>query len=60
MRLKNLKLRILKVIGLLAELSVRKTKLVDKTPFNNFENDIVLQVIDNRLNEIYAIVQNDP
>ena len=49
-----------KVIGLLAELAARKAELVDKTPFDNFENDIALQVIDNRLNEIYAIIQNNP
>ena len=49
-----------KVIGLLAELATRKAELVNKTPFDNFENDIALQVIDNRLNEIYAIIQNNP
>ena len=49
-----------KVIRLLAELATKKAELVDKTPFDNFENGITLQVIDNRLNEIYAIVQNDP
>lgn len=48
-----------KVIGLLAELAARKSELVDKTPFDNFENDIALQVIDNRLNEIYTIIQNN-
>ena len=37
-----------KVIGSLAE-------LVDRTSFDNFENDIALQVIGNRLNEIYTI-----
>lgn len=49
-----------KVIGLLAELAARKAELVDKTPFDNFESDIALQVIDNRLNEIYALLQNNP
>ena len=49
-----------KVIGLLAELAAKKAELVDKTPFDNFENDIALQVIDNRLNEIYAIIQDNP
>jgi len=41
-----------KVIGLLFE-------LVDKTLFDSFENDIALQMIDNRLNEIYAIIKID-
>lgn len=41
--------------------SQAKSKLVA----NNFrtdevENDIALQVIDSRLNEIYAIIQNNP
>ena len=49
-----------KVIGLLSELAARKAELVNETPFDNFENDIALQVIDNRLNEIYAIIQNNP
>lgn len=49
-----------KVIGLLSELAARKAELVDKTPFDSFENDIILQVIDNRLNEIYAIIKNNP
>ena len=49
-----------KVIGLLAELAARKAELVENTPFDNFENDIALQVIDNRLNEIYTIIQNNP
>lgn len=49
-----------KVIGLLAELAARKVELVDKTPFDNFENEIALQVIDNRLNEIYTIIRNNP
>merc|ERR1711907_428990 len=49
-----------KVIGLLAELAARKSELVDRTPFDNFENDIALQLIDNRLNEIYNIIQNNP
>lgn len=49
-----------KVVGLLAELAARKAELVDKTPFDNFESNIVLQVIDSRLNEIYALIKNNP
>ena len=49
-----------KVIGILADIAARKAELVDKTPFDNYENDIVLQVIDNRLNEIYEIISNNP
>ena len=49
-----------KIIRFLAELAARKAELVDKTPFDNFESDIALQAIDNRLNEIYALIQNNP
>ena len=42
-----------KVVGLLVE-------LVDKTPFDNFESDIILQVNNSRLNEIYDLIQNKP
>ena len=35
-------------------------ELVYKTLFNNFESDIALQVVDNGLNEIYAIIENNP
>lgn len=49
-----------KVIGLLEELAAKKAELVDKTPFDNFESNLPLQVIDSRLNEIYALIHNNP
>ena len=49
-----------KVTSILAELAARKAELVDNTPFDNFENSIALQLIDNRLNELYSIIQNNP
>lgn len=49
-----------KVIGILKDIAARKAELVDKTPFDNFENEIALQVIDSRLNEIYEIISNSP
>jgi integrase/recombinase XerD len=49
-----------KVIGILTDIAARKAELVEKTPFDNFENNIVLQVIDSRLNEIYEIISNNP
>ena len=48
-----------KVVGRLAELAARKAELVDKTPFDDFENNLALQLIDNQLNKIYAIRQNN-
>lgn len=49
-----------KVIGLLDKLAARKEELVDKTLFDDFENNLALQLIDNRLNKISAIIQNNP
>lgn len=49
-----------KVIGILKDIAARKAELVDKTPFDNFENEVVLQVIDSRLNELYEIISNNP
>jgi transposase InsO family protein len=50
----------IKVTSILAELVARKGELVEKTPFDDFENKLALQLIDNRLNEIYSIIQNNP
>ena len=50
----------IKVTSILAELAARKGELVEKTPFDDFENNLALQLIDNRLNEIYLIIQNNP
>ena len=49
-----------KVIGVLAEIAARKAELVEKTPFDSFEDSIVLQVIDSRLTEICSIISNNP
>ena len=46
--------------SILADLAARKAEIVDKTPFDNYEDNIVLEVIDNRLNEIYGIIKNNP
>nr|YP_010472488.1 hypothetical protein N4L43_pgp021 [Pleurosigma intermedium]UVG42099.1 hypothetical protein [Pleurosigma intermedium] len=50
----------IKVIAILKDIAARKAELVEKTPFDNFEDNIVLQIIDNRLNEIYEIISNNP
>ena len=48
-----------KVISIFAELAARKAEVVDKTPFDDFENNLALQLIDNRLNKIYSIIQGN-
>lgn len=47
------------MIRILAELAARKAELVDKTPFDDFENNLAWQLINNRLNEIYSIIQSN-
>lgn len=49
-----------KVISVLTELTARTTEVVDETPFDDFENNLALQLIDNRLCEIYSMIQNNP
>lgn len=49
-----------KVIGILAKLAAKKAELVDKTPFDNFEDNIILQVIDIKLTELYSLINNNP
>jgi hypothetical protein len=48
------------VSSILAELAAKKGELVEKTPFDDFENKLALQLIDNRLNEIYSIIKDNP
>jgi integrase len=50
----------IKVSSILAELAAKKGELVEKTPFDDFENKLALQLIDNRLNEIYSIIKDNP
>ena len=49
-----------RVIGILADIAARKAEIVEKTPFDNYEDNIVLEIIDNRLSEIYSIIKNNP
>jgi integrase len=50
----------LKVVSILTEIAARKSELVDKTPFDDFESNLVLKVIDQRLSEIYSLIENNP
>lgn len=49
-----------KVIRVLAELAAKKAELVDKTPFDSFEDNIILQIIDTKITEIYSLINNNP
>lgn len=59
-KVKKFKADNVKVIGILADITAKKAELVKKTPFDDFEDNIVLQVIDNRLNDIYEIIRSNP
>jgi len=48
------------VISILDELEAKKTKIVDKTPFDLYEDNLVLAVIDERLQAIYSLIQANP
>ena len=49
-----------KVMGFLQELATQKAELVDKTPFDSFENQLAYKIIDKKLAEIYDLIQNNP
>ena len=48
------------VISILEELAAKKAEVVDKTPFDNFEDNLAIKLIDQRLQDLYALVQSNP
>lgn len=52
------------VISILDEIALKQAELVDKTPFDLYEDNLALQVIDElideRLQSIYALIQSNP
>jgi transposase InsO family protein/integrase len=49
----------LEVVSILNEIALKKAELVDKTPFDDFENSLVLKVIDQRLSEINSLIADN-
>ena len=47
-------------MGFLQELAAQKAELLDKTPFDSFENQLAYEIIDKKLAEIYDLIQNNP
>lgn len=45
------------VVNILDEIAARRAEVVQNTPFDDHDNNIMLKVIDNRLNDLYAIIQ---
>jgi integrase len=50
----------LEVIGILQELAAKKSELVDTTPFDDYENNLALKLIDQRLIELYSLIIKSP
>jgi len=48
------------VVSILNEIVIKKAELVDQTPFDDFENNLVLKIIDQRLSELYSLIINNP
>lgn len=48
-----------KVISILEEIAAKRAEVVNTTPFDH-DDSLVLQVIDTRLQELYAIIQSNP
>lgn len=48
------------MISILDEIAHKRAEIVDKTPFDAYEDNLALQVIDGRLKAIYALIQNNP
>ena len=54
------KLESMGVNSILDEIAVKRAELVDKTPFDDYENNLALQVIDDRLKSIYGLIMKNP
>jgi integrase len=48
------------VISILDEIAVKRAELVDKTPFDDYDSNLALRVIDDRLKSIYSLIMNNP
>lgn len=48
------------VISILEEIAQKQAEVVEKTPFDAFEDKLVLKVIDERLKSIYELIYQNP
>ena len=48
------------VVSVLEEYAAKKAELVDNTPFDNFDNNLALELIDKRLMELYDLINSNP
>ena len=54
------KLESMGVTSILDEIASKRAELVNKTPFDDYESDLALQVIDDRLKSIYGLIMKNP
>ena len=48
------------IVEMLEEISSKKAEIVDQTPFDLFEDNLALQVIEERLQSIYSLIESNP
>lgn len=48
------------IVEMLEEISSKKAEIVDQTPFDIFEDNLDVQVIENRLQSIYSLIESNP
>jgi len=56
----NFKSQADEVLSIMDEIASKRAEVVERTPFDNYDDNIALQVIDERLKEIYQVIQNNP
>lgn len=48
------------IVSILHEITAKQAEVVDKTPFDFYEDNLALKVIDERLKEVHSLLQRNP
>lgn len=48
------------VVSILDEIAAKRAEVVDKTPFDFYEDNLALKVIDEHLKDVYSLIQSNP
>ena len=48
------------IVEMLGEISSKKAEIVDRTPFDTFENNLVRQVLEELLDGLYDLIERHP
>lgn len=54
------KLETSQVISILEDIAARKAELVEKTPFDSYEDNLAIRIIDEKINDIYQLLKKNP